>query len=315
LRPLFSIWKITPAQLTIPVCDLMFNTPNMPLWKQSDAMNQKQFVSEIVRLERSLPGETGPSPVDLDAFRKRFMPNNGRSLMERIEGKLREEFSTLSPDAQSLVTALNVDPDLLSPLAETRSETSHTRAIAYFLSPRFPKARKCAEALLKALPAELHEPSAPTNEAPQGRSKAEFYLDESSRADVSVTFGAWHILIEGKIDAAEGVDQRDRYCSWLTKHVRFPKKPLLVYLTVGRMNDDFKPCIPYMNMTFGELFDAWLPLVDNSDSQTLYFASYLKSVAMHLCEPPCATPGEFNNWPPSSRAALLERVKRPKKRT
>ncbi|MBK8206510.1 MAG: PD-(D/E)XK nuclease family protein [Planctomycetes bacterium] len=220
--------------------------------------------------------------------------------------------------------AFSLIPDLLTPLACERRETSHTRALSYFLGAQtaagdvslFPLARECAAALLSD--AGVKVPRVDPSDV-----RAEFQLDKG-RADVYFCIGDLHVLIEAKVDAEEGADQRKRYCDWLAKY--HPGRGLLVFLTCDENQHGDAPrrfsafespeSIGYHEMSFSRLLELWLPIAaarqeddgTRADARD-YLKRYLKTVAMHLCSPVCAQPGTFDQWQPGTQLALMNRIR------
>lgn len=282
-------------------------------------MNKQEYILRLIELAKSLPVENQLSSGELEIFDDLVMQDGGTRYLSALDAQIDQRVQALPDSRSRMLESLSVAPDLLSPIAQERTEVAHTRALAHFLDSRkFSFAAACARALLEPLVGDIASHSESAKYVPT-EVQAEHYIDAGNRADVFFRFGPWPVLIEAKIDAAEGPGQRLRYASWLLDIAE--ESAVLIYLTPDGdpTGDDAGPlpdnvALKYISMSYEQLLRLWLPLVSipYEEKPTLsharYLARYLKTIAVHVCEPPLAEEGSFSGWTPSTKFSCLDFV-------
>lgn len=243
-----------------------------------------------------------------------MIDDRGQAITARLEREVARALEALPDNRAKVVEVLSRYPDLLTPINEHRSETCHTRALSYFLGQRFPHAQDCAAAIMRVA-LNRHPPAEHRLDAKQ--TKAELYVPDVGRLDVFFRYGPWHVVIEAKIDAAEGEGQREKYADWLDRIGG--KRGLLIYLTPEDRQEPQANTsaaspkiakVTYRELTFTQLLREWLFVAARQvDPLAEYLGAYLKSVAMHLCGKPLAEHGNFGDWSVATRLALVDLLK------
>lgn len=229
----------------------------------------------------------------LTYFRERILPDPD-ALRRKIYGANILRVQRLDATRRRMLRALEVHPDLLSPLDDHRYEPSHSRLLGYFLSEDKSGGvgRRCLQAFLRVLN---------LDDSPRHSVQTEYSV-QGSRVDVRIETTKHLIYLEMKIDAIEGDGQLAMYRKGLELEAG-SKDPVMVFLTL--------PGAPIassdtnvIHLQLDRLLRAWLALVDGGPA-TYYLAQYLKSVALVLG---CASLGSLEDWPFSVQRQALTLV-------
>lgn len=269
-------------------------------------LSPHDYVRELARLASSLK-EPAAAEDGLDLFRQRVMAREN-DLRWRMLGANVQRRSLLNSVQRNALLSLEVEPDLLGPMGESRYEPIHTKLLAYHLDPV--KGSELAPLLLKVLLAVVAEQCqehgfAQPSYSPGSEASVEpERVTSKGRVDISISLPETLILIENKIDATEGPAQLDRYHDALGE-LRGKRQGLLVYLTLPGAKQP-KSSIPYVHLTFRDVLHAWLPFATQVGGAADYLARYLKSIAsgvLRLCRR-----GGFDRWSFREQRAILDLV-------
>jgi hypothetical protein len=269
---------------------------------------RRAYVARLVELAKGSP--TATLPMDDVAAALATIKPRATEILDRLAGALAQRKRRLSPGQRAYLSALEATPDLLTPIAQQRSERAHMAAIAFFLDAKRAGAiaTRCRAAfrdlVLDHRPADAHFDELDLSRATV---QIEHDLGAAGRVDIAITSLTALVYIEGKVDAAEGQDQLKDYAAALAKHAG-SRQPVLVYLTRRGASGPGKG-VSCVHLTFNQLLDAWLPIcVEQKGGVADYLATYLKTVAVELVR--CVGHGGFDEWHLAHRRLALDYIER-----
>lgn len=282
------------------------------MWQErapGSGLSPHDYLRELARLASSLkpPVAAAEEEEGLELFRQRVMVR-ANDLRWRMLGANVQRRSLLTSVQRGAVHSLELEPDLLGPMGESRYEPIHTKLLAYHLNPL--NGSELAPLLLKALLAVVAERCqerglAQPSYLPGSKASVEAErVTSKGRVDISISLPDTLILIENKVDAEEGPAQLARYHDALGE-LRGNRQGLLVYLTLPGAAQP-KSSIPYAHLTFRDVLQAWLPVATHGGGAAEYLARYLKSIAcgvLRLCRR-----GGFDQWSFREQRAILDLV-------
>jgi hypothetical protein len=263
------------------------------------------FIDYLHELARRAPAVEAPAPVvdqELDLFRRLVMARP-EDLRRRLLGANVQRLRGLDREQRAALHALEVLPDLLSPLGELRYEPAHSRLLGYFLDRR--RVPGLAEPLLEAMLAMIE---APAEAVDQDSTTAAVVSTEvvipGGRVDLQVESPTLLTYIEVKVDAAEGPSQLQRYRTALDARAEARAK-VLAFLTLPGAEGP-PTGLPCVHITFADLLSRWLPLArSHDDDASGFLARYLSSVARLLGY---AGQGPFEQWTFADQRSALDFV-------
>jgi len=250
------------------------------------------------------------SVEELKSFENEFIADPNRFRCELL-GKTALARKALTASEACQLDLIGIEPDLLSPLQQLRKETSHTRVLAWALTP---SSRSLGHAALKAfvdrvdlIRKDMKRPDVEVDEASWdlagAKVRAEHHLPGYGRADLSIDLPNAFILVEVKIDAKEREGQIKDYWEAAKKNAG-TRTPVVVYLTADPEDKrtEFAICL-----TFEQLLRDWLPVAAAfASAEHRYLASYLASVARVLG---LADAAGFDDWSFARRRKAIDFIK------
>lgn len=262
-------------------------------------MDRLEYFRRMAALGARLP-DRAIDVGDLEYFRDTLMrdPDHIRRVLFGANILRRQRLSDVR---RSWSRALDVRPDLLSPLAELRYEPSFTRLMAHHLSPH---GSSLGPRLLGSFLRLIGVPeSARSPEAIHDAKVTPEYVFPEGRVDLHISLPAILVIAELKVDANEGDGQLPRYAAALQRD-QGSREGLLVYLTPPDHEgpDDTVDC---KHITFDDLLKTWLPFAAGSSDQCNYLARFLKSVALIVGR---AGHGTFDDWAFGVQQAALDAI-------
>jgi PD-(D/E)XK nuclease superfamily len=260
-----------------------------------------QYLRSLARLAGDLKAVEGPTDPELDAFRRLVMERPD-DLRRRLLGANVQRLRGLPRQQRLALRALEVWPDLLSPLEELRYEPSHSRLLGYFLDPR--RCPYLAGPLLRAF-LELAECPGETLE-PDNLRNALVTVEAvvpSGRIDIRIETPLLLVFVEVKIDAGEGIDQLPRYRVALDRQAQ-SRAAVLVFLTLPEADEPARSVV-CKHLTFEEVLTSWLAFAGVDSELSGFLARYLKSVALVLSR---AGHGTFEQWSFADQRRALDLV-------
>jgi hypothetical protein len=240
-------------------------------------------------------------------------PGAADDIRRRLFGLNAVEIRKFSDFEHRMLTALDSEVDLLSPIGDLRYEPTHTRAIAHLL--RRAEVGPLASSLLRRLIIEVRGVSPSEDELNSAAIHHEYYLTPADRVDIAIEMRSFLFFIELKIDAGEGkrrdgdgalVGQFARYKNELENRAgnRDCKLILLTLDEVARQPGAFQ-------FTFRDLLAIWLPFVDNNRAYSKLLVMYLRSIAL-LCQ--VCDQGGFRSWSFGRQRETIELITEAKTR-
>lgn len=241
----------------------------------------QDFLSRLLAFRR--PTQAGPSTSALDTFRREIM-EPWKALETQLKQSATTARSGLTESQRATMDRLLQAPDLLGPLGDERTETTHTRLLAWFLNQEDDTGSACAAALCSRLGLPISELTA----------KSEVLVAPRCRVDLHLQTATHLVYVEAKVDAQERPAQLQEYRAALTMEAtRKGLSPSLVFLTLdgregssGRADHD---------LSFEDLLSCWVPITGRDGPTATYLTSYLASVSRHLSG--LVQEGPFETWP------------------
>lgn len=270
--------------------------------KPAPRLTRIEYLREIARLAPRRPlAPEGRIGEALDAFRRIVMarPNDIRN---RLLGSNVQLLKELPGYQRRALRALEVWPDLLSPIGELRYEPSHSRLLAYFMGGgRVPE---LAGDLLREF-LELAGCTADFTDPVElvGATVTPEAFVRTGRVDIRIETKRLVTFVEVKVDAGEGPDQLPRYRKALDAHGT-GRERLLVYLTLPGAAPPPRN-VECVHVDFAQLLRAWLPHATTDCEQGGLLSRYLKSVALVLG---VAGAESYERWTSTEQRSALEIV-------
>ena len=279
-----------------------------PSKSASDA-DRTQYVARIVGFAEKLQiEEQSAAEAGVEAFRRVLRPN-AQDILWRVAGATLDRRRLLSAASREVLRVLEVEPDLLGPLGDARTELAHSSALAFFLDPARSGGvggaclSSFVELVVRAGEQDADEELPDLTDA---RVTSERVLGRWGRVDVSIDGPRALIFVEVKVDAGEGPQQLSRYAKAMTE-LAGERESLLVFLTdnVGQTGQGDG----HRHVTFSDVLAVWLPIAAKTRSpEATYLAMYLKTIARHLRG--IAGPGAFDQWDLHTQRAALDFIQR-----
>lgn len=234
-------------------------------------------------------------------------------MVRASEGVARVESAAEMADPTTAVDALLRDPalahldalpcafDPLAALGWSGRERAHTRFLAWLLDPRATapdRAHGLAHGPLTALLGMCFDRADPA--APQGVHELRVWREERLGDGLAATARApdlrcewsdgegapWVLLLEDKLDAAEGDEQLADYLSWMRRH-RPGCRRLLVYLSPdGRAPGSLTDAPELRVLRWGDLSASLLRALPAGDTDALRFARTTLAALVARFDPP-----------------------------
>jgi len=271
------------------------------VWRKRNTLPDSSidsYASDLAKiyLTSSYISKTG-SQGGLDQFRSIIMGREN-DIRWKVLGSNVLRRSKLSNEQRSLVAALEIEPDLLSPMKESRYEPIHTKLLAYHLDPAYGSdlSLTLLQATLDLIASKCSESNISIPEwkdISKAKVESEVVTNNARRADICLTLDdEFIILIENKVDAHEGDNQINDYLKYLRRS-RDDQGGLLVYLTLPNAK---RPSCDgdFVWLTYQDLLRAWLPFAIRDGQAGEYLARYLKSIAFSLLG--LCGRGGFDQW-------------------
>jgi PD-(D/E)XK nuclease superfamily len=263
------------------------------------------YVARLVALAAKLQ-ESSEQQLDdgSDAFRRILRPNV-RDIMWRVAGATLERRRRLAPEARDSLRVLETSPDLLGPLAYSRTEVAHSRALCFLLDPSRSGelGHECLRAFVELVMDARNDNDAEDQDADVSGStvEAERAIHPWGRVDISIESPSSLIFVEVKVDAEERPNQLLDYSRALA-HCAGTRQAILVFLTANEQQAGVGT--KHRHVTFRDLLRAWLPIAARTRRpEGTYLAMYLKTIARHLER--LADEGEFDHWRLRTQRAAL----------
>jgi hypothetical protein len=285
-----------------------FGTRLEPAKTASDE-GRAQYLGRVVGFGAKLKTEErDAAEAGVEAFRRVLGPR-AQDILWRVAGATLDRRRQLSPASRDALRVMEVEPDLLGPLGDARTEVAHSSALAFFLDPTRSGGvggaclASFVELVARVGGADAEEELPDLTDA---RVTSERVLGRWGRVDVSIDGPNALIFVEVKVDAGEGPEQLSRYAKAMAE-LAGERESLLVFLTddVGQAgNGD-----GHRHVTFSDVLAAWLPIAATTRSpEATYLAMYLKTIARHLRH--VAGRGAFDQWDLHTQRAALEFIQR-----
>jgi DNA polymerase III epsilon subunit-like protein len=234
-------------------------------------------------------------------------------MVRASEGDAKVESAAEMSDPNAAVDALLRDPalarldalpcafDPLAALGWSAKERAHTRFLAWLLDPRETapdRAHGLTHAPLTALLGMCFDRADPA--APQGVHELRVWREERLGDGLAATARApdvrcewsdgegtpWVLVLEDKLDAAEGDEQLADYLSWMRRH-RPGCRRLLVYLSPdGRAPASVSDAPELRVLRWGDLSAALLRALPPGDTDALRFARTTLTALVARFDPP-----------------------------
>ncbi|AKT40377.1 uncharacterized protein CMC5_045300 [Chondromyces crocatus] len=262
------------------------------------------YVKELARLgARVRIDET----EGLNLFRTHVMAK-ADELRARMKQANETRRAALSPPQREALRALEVTPDLLGPMGETRYEPIHTKLLTYHLDPT--EGSELAPKLLTAFidliaeacrERDLGEPMYSPGSKVTVESERRI---STGRVDVSISLEDTLIFLETKIDSGEGNEQLARYRQAMDE-IKSTQHGVLVYLTLPGARLP-KSDVEFVPLNFRDVLRVWLPFATGDGGTVDYLARYLKTIAMGLLR--LCGDGGFERWSFYEQRAALDLV-------
>jgi hypothetical protein len=271
-----------------------------------EAETRQAYVARLLQLSGSLPRRTAGAAA-IEAFRRDIMPG-ARAIVASVAARQQARRESMPTDVRAAIDAVEGAFDLLGMSNRARDEVSHTRVLSQLLDAgrdgsRDSVRRACArrfETLLRARGG-LRE----TLGLESASARAEVWIAPRRRIDLTLSCPSALVFLEAKIDAAEGDEQLHDYAHALQER-RLPRQTaVMVYLT-ERHEQDAAAAPAHVHITFRDLLACWLPVLGLGLPGVAALASYLRTVAIHLCG--VAAEGPFDAWPLGARVRWLDFV-------
>lgn len=262
------------------------------LWAAGRPPAPMLFIDYLRQLAQRAQNVQAPAPVgaeDLNLFRRLVMARP-EDLRRRLLGANVQRLRGLDRDQRAALRALEVSPDLLSPLGELRYEPAHSRLLGYFMDRR--RVPGLAEPLLGEMLAMIDAPAeAADDDSVSAAVVSTEVVIPGGRVDLQVESPSLLAFIEVKVDATEGPSQLRRYRTALDARAG-GRATVLAFLTLP--GAEGPPAgLSCSHVTFADLLSRWLPLARSHDDASAYLSRYLGSVARLLGY---AGEGPFEHW-------------------
>jgi len=261
------------------------------------------YLRQLAHLAQNVGAAVSVDDNDLNMFRRLVM-DRPDDLRRRLLGANLQRLRGLDRNQRAALRALEVAPDLLSPLGDLRYEPAHSRLLGYFMDRR--RVPGLADRLLLEVLAMIDAPAEATDDdSIAGAVVSTEVAISDGRVDLQIDTPRLLAFIEVKIDAAEGPSQLSRYRQALDKRAEKRAK-VLAFLTLP--DGESPPArLSCSHVTFDDLLSRWLPLVRSDDYASTYLAHYLCSVARLLS---ISGEGPFENWTFADQRLALDFVSR-----
>ena len=276
------------------------------LWAAGRPPAPMLFIDYLRQLAQRAQNVQAPAPVgaeDLNLFRRLVMARP-EDLRRRLLGANVQRLRELDRDQRAALRALEVSPDLLSPLGELRYEPAHSRLLGYFMDRR--RVPGLAEPLLGEMLAMIDAPAeAADDDSVSAAVVSTEVVIPGGRVDLQVESPSLLAFIEVKVDAAEGPSQLRRYRTALDARAGGRATVLAVLTLPGAEGPPAG--LSCSHVTFADLLSRWLPLARSHDDASAYLSRYLGSVARLLGY---AGEGPFEHWTFADQRNALDFVSR-----
>ena len=263
-----------------------FVTKLVVLAQQSNVPSTRkaEFLSKLVKLAGALGPPAAPAVGDLATFQTVII-ENWDNIRWRLLGTTTDRMQGLAEPQRAILRILEEAPSLLGPLDDSRTETTHTRLIGWFVSREDAAGRYCRRSLMAYLG--IGEPD-------RARVQTEVLVAAGCRVDVVVETPKSVAYIEAKVDAVERSAQLDDYDVVLRSvAAKQGLDPVLAFLTLDE-NDPSTSAAPHIHLTFRDLLRLWLPGTLLRGATGVYLGCYLATVARNLCR--LSGAGPFERW-------------------
>lgn len=264
------------------------------------------YLRQLARLAGPLvhqsPSQARAEAALIDRFRQQ-VTNDVPAFIQRVSERIDRRVATLPAASVAILYRFELAPDLFAPLDFTRAETSHTRVVAWALSPSRLHASLC-DRPLRAFLSLLNERGARCGDfvgtdLSRVRAAPERWAGEFGRVDIWLSLPGWEIPIEAKIDADERENQVSDYNEAID-YLTPSREGFPVFLTIDGHDSESEA----ITVSFADLSRAWLPIAFAGESADhLYLRAYIKSVLVNLYH--AAATGAFGGWPWLARARFL----------
>ncbi|WP_437644358.1 PD-(D/E)XK nuclease family protein [Sorangium sp. So ce362] len=260
--------------------------------QSEDLLRRRQtYLGQLVALAKDLAAQHGPvpaSPANTEIFERVIMASP-KDILWRVAGASVERRKALPSARRAMLGVLETRPDLLGPLGQAHVEVVHSALVAHFLDPR--KSGDVGTACRAAFGTFLIHPTSEEEEGaiPEALNfvgaevRTERHLGKHGRVDISIESPRAVVLIEVKVDAAEGLQQVPDYAAALGELcAQGAREGILVFLT---QDPEQRPSVKQAarHIIFRDLLRLWLPVaISGRTSEHMYLSMYLKTVAVHL---------------------------------
>lgn len=266
------------------------------------ALTRLEYLRSLAHRSARIPEVAGPPESDLNLFR-RLVIEHPEDLRKRLLDANVARRRALPSHQERALRALEVWPDLLSPISDLRYEPSHSRLLAFQMNGnRNPKlARHLLRSFLEL--AECPPERLELEELSAAVVSAEAYLS-TGRLDIRIESIRLLVYVEVKVDAVEGPEQLARYRAALDGERQ--RTCILVFLTLPGAQGPHAS-LDCVHRTLEDLLLAWLPFANIDGEASGYLARYLKSIALILGR---TGRGSFEQWTFAEQRSALELVSR-----
>jgi len=277
-----------------------------------DAQERQFYLDQIVTFARDIAAERrlgGLTTANIELFSRAIM-SSSKDILWRLAGATVERRRSLTTSRRAMLGVLEMSPDLLGPLGDSRVETAHSSLLTHFLDPQ--SAGDVGLACRDAFVTLLRNPSKEDEESvvPEDLSfrgaviQSERHLAQYGRVDISIESEQFVLLIEVKIDASERDQQLSDYASALKELCADRGRDgLLVFLTADpKQKPGTKATVRHI--TFRDVLISWLPVaVAGRTAEHMYLSLYLKTIAHHLYK--LAEADNLDDWSLRTQRAAL----------
>ena len=274
---------------------------------------RQAYLEQLVAITKEMGAQHGPPPAaapNTELF-ERVIMTSPKDILWRIAGATVERRRALPTARRAMLGVLEMRPDLLGPLGQARVETVHSALVAHFLDRR--KSGDVGVACRAAFGTLLMNPTMEEEEVavPEcldfaaAEVRTERHLGKYGRVDISIESPRTVVLIEVKVDAAEGDQQLPDYATALDELCsQGSREGILVFLTQDpEQHPNAKQAARHI--VFRDLLKAWLPVaISGRTSEHVYLSMYLKTVAFHLYS--LAEADAFDYWSLRTQRSALQ---------
>lgn len=184
----------------------LWDTGNQPPPAQPPFID---YLRQLAKRAKDLQSLVPVAAEDLDLFRTLVMAKP-EDLRRRLLGANVLRLRGLERSQRAALRALEVSPDLLSPLGEQRYEPAHSRLLGYFMDRR--RVPGLAQHLLREMLALIDAPAeASDDDSISATAVSIEVVISGGRVDIELASPSFLGFIEVKVDAAEGLAQLRRY--------------------------------------------------------------------------------------------------------